>query len=424
MNHPITLPKYNITLQKKGSTTYTKMSYPVHCGIYSVLETDHHVFHFNVNNEIIRAQSKGRAWAHPHEWLKRTSGNDWVYYSTGGYTGVFEATGEYYLPNFQYPTNSILGGHPFAHKHEAISHLADSWHQLLQEIPTQYTDLPDTCRRFLRDVLANNPQTLKDKAQLLHALIGGQVSVLPPDARHVDYNIIPLTISQGCLYKCAFCKVKNSTVFTEKTQAEIKAQISGLKQLYDRDLINYNSLFLGEHDALQTSPENILYTIDQAAQAFDFTHSYITGANIFLFGSVTSLLNTSDHFFERLAERGVMSYINIGLESADQQTLDRIGKPLTEKLVQEAFWRSQDINDRFSSVEITANFIMDENLPEDHYKKILYLIREQQVHVKPKGSIYFSPLTFDRPSRSRLFEFNRIKIQSRLPTYLYIIQRF
>ena len=97
-----------------GSTAYSKMSFPVHCGIYNEIETKDFIFQFNLNSEIFRAKGKGREWAHPHEWLKRTQGNDWVYYSTGGYTGVFEATGEYYLPNFQYPTNSILGGHPFA----------------------------------------------------------------------------------------------------------------------------------------------------------------------------------------------------------------------------------------------------------------------------------------------------------------------
>ena len=410
-----------ITLFKKGATAYSKMSFPIHCGIYSEIETKDYVFQFNLNSEIFRAKGKGRDWAHPHEWLKRTSGNDWVYYSTGGYTGVFEATGEYYLPNFQYPTNSILGGHPFAL--EEINRISGSWHELLKELQVRHPDLPDTLSQFLGKVIANNPEKLEQKAQQLHAAIGGRISVLPPDARHVDYNIIPLTISEGCLYKCAFCKVKNNTVFTEKSHAEISEQISRLKQLYGHDLVNYNSLFLGEHDALQTNPERILFSIDKAHREFDFANSSVSGSNIFLFGSVTSLLNASDEFFRQLAEFHAMTYINIGLESADQQTLDKIGKPLTEKLVQEAFWRSQDINDRFPSVEITANFIMDENLPDNHYKKILQLIREQQVHVKPKGSIYFSPLAFDRPSRSRLFEFNRIKIQSRLPTYLYIIQR-
>ena len=411
-----------ITLLKKGSTAYSKMSFPIHCGIYNEIETKDFIFQFNLNGEIFRAKSKGREWAHPHEWLKRTPGNDWVYYSTGGYTGVFEATGEYYLPNFQYPTNSILGGHPFAH--EEITRISGLWHRFLLELQARQKDLPGDFGQFLNQVITNSPEKLEQKAQLLHAIIGGRISVLPPDARHVDYNIIPLTISEGCLYKCAFCKVKNKTIFTEKSNAEISAQVMCLKQLYGRDLSNYNSLFLGEHDALQTSSERILFSIDTACKEFNLDHSYLTGTNIFLFGSVSSLLNKSDDFFRRLVESGAMTYINIGLESADQQTLDRIGKPLTEKLVQEAFWRSQDINDRFPLVEITANFLMDENLPENHYKKILQLIREEQIHVKPKGSIYFSPLTFDRPSRSRLFEFNRIKIQSRLPTYLYIIQRF
>ena len=411
-----------ITLGQRGSPAYTKMSFPVHCGIYNVIETKDFIFHFNLNNEIFRAKGKGRLWAHPHEWLKRTQGNDWVYYSTGGYTGVFEATGEYYLPNFQYPTNSILGGHPFAH--EEIVLVSGSWHQVLQKTLTQHTDLPDIFRRFLKDVIANSPDILEQKAEKLRNVIGGRISVLPPDARHVDYNFIPLTISEGCLYKCKFCKVKNSTVFTEKTAAEIDEQISRLKRLYGRDLINYNSLFLGEHDALQANTGFILSSIDKACKEFSLKHSYIAGMNTFFFGSVTSLLNAPSEFFQQLEEGPGMTYINIGLESADQETLDKIGKPISEKQVIEAFQRSQHINDRFSSIEITANFIMDENLPNNHYKKILDLLREQQPRVKPKGSIYFSPLTFDQPSRSRLFEFNRIKIKSRLPTYLYIIQRF
>ncbi len=226
MNRLISLPKYNLTLQKKGSTVYTKMSYPVHCGLYSVLETDHHIFHFNLNNEIIRAKAKGDIWGHPHEWLKRTVGNDWVFYSTGGYTGVFEATGEYYLPNFRYPSNSILGGHPF--RLQEIHSLADTWHEILIELLgkvkfTLSADIPGKCSHdalldFLTKTTANTPHYLENKARKLFDIIGGRISVLPPDARHVDYNLIPLTIAQGCLYKCRFCKVKNAARFAEKDE--------------------------------------------------------------------------------------------------------------------------------------------------------------------------------------------------------------
>lgn len=411
----------SIRLKKRGSRVYTKMSFPVHCGIYNEIETEDFIFQFNLNNEILRAKGKGRDWAHPHEWLKRTQGNDWVYYSTGGYTGVFEATGEYYLPNFQYPTNSILGGHPFAQ--QEIHSLSQTWHQKLQKLQEQTNGIPPDFKFFLDDAITNSPEHLTGKAQKLHHTIGGRISVLPPDARHVDYNFIPLTISNGCLYKCKFCKVKNRAIFKEKSRDEIAKQIQELKLLYDRDIINYSSIFLGEHDALQSDPDLIFFSIETAFREFDFGQTSTPGNNIFLFGSVTSFLNATDLFFQQLDEIPAMTYINVGLESADQATLDTIGKPLTEKQIQQAFYRSQEINDRHNSIEITANFIMDGGLPENHYPKILELLRENQPRVKPKGSIYFSPLTFDQPARSRLFEFNRIKIQSRLPTYLYIIQR-
>ena len=91
-------------------------------------------------------------------------------------------------------------------------------------------------------------------------------------------------------------------------------------------------------------------------------------------------------------------YINIGLESADQETLDKIGKPISAHQVQQAFDRIQEINNRYNSIEITANFLMDETLPKNYYPKIIELIRDKQTFTKPKGTIYFSPLTFDKPN--------------------------
>lgn len=421
MSTPFFTDTCRITLEKKGSRNYSKMSFPIHCGVFSEIETNRIVFHFNLNGEIIRAKCKGGTWGHPHEWLKRTKGNDWVYYSTGGYTGVFEATGEYYLPNFDYPTNNLLGGHPFAQAE--ITGLTRSWHDEVMQVSESITHPPIPVEHFLTSALANSPALLVEKAKELSAIIGGRISVLPPDARHVDYNLIPLTIANGCLYKCRFCKVKNTLPFSEKTKGEIRDQIVRLKSLYARDLVNYNALFLGEHDALQASPELICFAIEEAFREFGFAASFIEGHNTFLFGSVTSLLGAPDQLFDELNRRSGSTFINIGLESADKETLKRLGKPISARQVREAFARMQEINDRYGHIEITANFIMDDDLPANHYPAILQLIREQLVHTKPKGTIYFSPLTFGRPSRARLFEFNRLKIESRLPTFLYIIQR-
>lgn len=412
---------------KKGSSSYQKMSYPVHCGIYSELKTTTHVFHFNGNHEILRVKALGERWNHPHEWLKRTIGNDWVYYSTGGYTGVFEALGEYYLPNQQYSTNTILGGHPF--KDSQVEDLTHGWYDILRRLRDSLKEgkIPgpsgQEVEAFLANALCNTPDLLAKKAARLHEILGGRISVLPPDARHVDYNLIPLLISRGCLYKCRFCKVKNEEPFQQLSPEQIDIQLDELQRLFAADLINYNSLYLGDHDALNADPELIITTLQKAVNILGLQASTVTGTNAFFFGSVGSLLLAKEEFFAELNQLGIKTYINIGLEAADQKALAKLGKPIDEKGVVTAFLRMLEINNRYLNIEVTANFIMDEALSAEHYPKILALIRDTLPRKQVKGAIYFSPLRFDEPSRDKLFAFNRLKIKSRLPTFLYIIQR-
>ena len=51
------------------------------------------------------------------------------------------------------------------------------------------------------------------------------------------------------------------------------------------------------------------------------------------------------------------------------------------------------------------------------------LVRDQLRFTLAKGSVYLSPLRFGRPSREVLFDFYNLKTRSRLPMFLYIIQR-
>jgi hypothetical protein len=54
---------------------------------------------------------------------------------------------------------------------------------------------------------------------------------------------------------------------------------------------------------------------------------------------------------------------------------------------------------------------------------MLQLLRDGIPRRRSKGSIYLSPLRVGRPSRSLVMDFYRLKTLSRLPTFLYIIQR-
>lgn len=418
----ISLKKCRLTLNREGADQYTKISYPLKYGIYSELETPDAVLQFNLNNELIRARGKDKGWIHPSEWLKRSVGDDWIYYSTGGYAGVFEAIGEYYLPNFPYPTNSLIGGKPF--NNPSVARITSSWHEMIKTAREALNGgISNRFESFLSDALFNTPDRLHEKADLLFETTGGRVSVLPPDARHVDYDVIPLTISEGCLYKCRFCRIKNERGFSLKSMGDIEKQLMDLKRIYGKDLINYSSIFLGEHDALNAGCDHILSAAKKAYEVLDFRHSYMREKNLFFFGSADSLMDAETRLFEGLNKLPFKTYINIGLESADQETLDRLGKPITSELVLQAFEKIHQINSSCNQIEITANFIMDDHLPEGHYPAFLKLVREKISRTKNKGSVYLSPLRIAKPSREILFKFNRLKTLSRVPTFLYIIQR-
>jgi len=418
-DHIFHTPDISIELNCHGSNEYTKVSFPVKYGLFSKIETADYIFEFNLNHEIRHAKSKKKAWIHPSEWLKRTMGNDWVYYSTGGYSGVYEALGEYYLPNLMYTTNSLLGGKPFREKE--IDTIVHHWHNIISQV--QDKGMPNRFSRWLQKVLEPTPEKLAEKANTLIDISGSRVTVLPPDARHVDYNLIPLTISDGCLYKCRFCKVKNKKKFTVRSKQDINHQLSRLKHLYRKDIINYNALFLGEHDALNSPPGLILETVEDAYNALEFKTSYMKKNYLFIFASVDSLLNKSRAFFDSLNRLPFQTFINVGLESYDQQTLDLLGKPLTPKKVRQAFEEIQAINAAASNIEISSNFVMDETLPNGHYEALMALIRKSVTRTVPKGCIYLSPLKFGSPSRQVLYEFYKLKSQSRFPTFLYLIQR-
>ncbi len=76
-----------------------------------------------------------------------------------------------------------------------------------------------------------------------------------------------------------------------------------------------------------------------------------------------------------------------------------------------------------NNIDISSNFIFDDTLPENHYSSIFNLLKKEYRLFKNKGDIYFSPLRINKPSREDLYKFYKLKSQSPVPTFLYIIQR-
>ena len=104
------LNNFTVSIEKQGPRSITKASFPLRYGKYSEIRTSDYEFLFNLNGEIKFIRGLNPKWPHPAEQLKRTDGNDWVFYSVGdksGENGIISWLGEYYLPCLPYPSNSI-----------------------------------------------------------------------------------------------------------------------------------------------------------------------------------------------------------------------------------------------------------------------------------------------------------------------------
>ncbi len=414
-----------VTDAKTGSRRFTKSSQPTRFGTYSEIRTRTHEFHFTLDGRIKFIRGLGPDWPHPFEALKRTDGNDWVYYTVGAVIeqrGIRDWLGEYYLPCFAYQSNSITNFAPYTHP--AVPGALAAWAQLYANIRmTPLENFPQQTRSFLNRVAANDDTALLAHAQKLHTIVGGQVSVLPPDTRHVDYEVIPLTIADGCLYHCRFCIVKTDQTYRPRPLESIRNQILELKTLYGRNLPNYNSLFLGHHDALAAGQERICSAAAEAFEAFGFATANIRQPRLFMFGSVDSLLRAGKALFETLEQLPFSTHINIGLESVDPKTLVHIGKPLKVARVRAAFEKMLAVNRTFDTIEISANFLIGEPLSKNHHQALTELLSGVDPGPPGKGAVYLSPLAGRQEGNALLDTFFSIKNNSRLPVFIYLIQR-
>ena len=417
-----TLNKIEISTVKSGADRFTKVSYPIRYGRWTEIKTPDYLFQFNLNGEIRHICGLNGNWPHPAEWLKRTDGNDWIYFSTGGYSGVYSTLGEYYRPCLPYPSNSVWEYDPFADPRiagatRALAELQDSLGRIAGN------RMPGNVARFCKYISRMDETALRSRADELHDIIGGRVSVLPPDTRHVDYNVIPVMIADGCLYQCKFCSIKSRQNYTLRSRRDIRQQILKLENFYGDDLPNYNALFLGNHDALAAGRDLIRLAATEAYTAFGFESSYMKSPVLFLFGSVDSFLRSDNALYEMLNRLPFYTYINIGLESADTATLKYLNKPVASKKIKMAFDGIIGINRSYPKVEVTANFLMGESLPGGHYESIIDLIRNRLDGYYSKGAVYLSPLMSNPGGLKSQQTCMKTKNLSRLPVYLYLIQR-
>ncbi len=415
-----------VIVNTRGAIAMAKGAYPARYGLYGEIRTKEFAFHFNPTGEIRYIRGLTRSWPHPWEWLKRTLGNDWIYYSVGldaGLGRVLDWMGENYIPCLPYESNAIREGTPYTDPRVAMGFSA--WSQVYATLCGSNLDaLSDNVRSFVEQVIKRNEDNaLIEQARQFHEIFGGRISVLPPDTRHVDYEVIPINIADGCLYRCTFCSVKSGAIFKPRSHDSISRQIDDMATFLGADVQNFNAIFVGNHDALAAGLDSIVFAAEKAYSAFGFTGHRAGTPSLFLFGSAGSFLKTVSADFETLNSLPYKSYINLGLESFDDPTLKKLGKPIDRDMVARSLQKMIDINERYPNVEVSANFLIGTTFTEEHLQSLQSLLGGIPKETGKRGCVYLSPLIETVHRAKVLPMFHDIRQISGLPVYIYLIQR-
>jgi len=91
--------------------------------------------------------------------------------------------------------------------------------------------------------------------------------------------------------------------------------------------------------------------------------------------------------------------------------------------MQAAFAKLLALNRTFTNIEITANFLIGAPLSQKHHERIADLLSSVEPIRPPKGAVYLSPYAGQPDGTALLETFFEIKRTSRLPVFVYLIQR-
>jgi hypothetical protein len=161
----------------------------------------------------------------------------------------------------------------------------------------------------------------------------------------------------------------------------------------------------------------------EAADAFGWGASSAARPRLYLFGSADSLLKNGNELISAIDGFPYYTHINIGFESFDATTLARFGKPLNIPQLADAFQLMLSINREYANIEISANFLLGEDLPPKHDQALIELLQSVPPRSDRKGAVYLSPLMGTRNKKALLEKFERVRDTSRLPVFVYLIQR-
>lgn len=405
-----------------GRDDWGKFSFPVWYGIPVKVRWRGYRFDFNLRGGWKWIAGAKDVWPDSQEMLKRTDANGLMYYGVETYASDYDLIKNFYIPYNNVYKFDVFPARRLEEAHvknalEAMDAFSREAGRFAREAASERP------RDFLRKVHLKSGKALAEESALLRRIMGTEIPVLPPDTIDVDYEVIPIIVADGCDYNCRFCSFKTRGALQVRGENDIRTQVAALREFYRDDLVNYNSVVLGQNDALAGGGKIVIAAAKIAYEGLNLADSFHKGpANLFMFGSVDPFLKAENPFFDDLNRLPFRTFINIGIESFDQETLSLLGKPLRAEKTEEAFRRMLAVNREWQNITVSCNFVLGTDLPRRHLEGLKRALAEEAT-VRDRGTAFLSPLFGRARRREIIAEFIGVKKSAHLPVYIYLAQK-
>jgi len=180
-----------------------------------------------------------------------------------------------------------------------------------------------------------------------------------------------IQVTEGCTYKCSFC-ISNIKQFKIREPADIKRDLDTARRVYGT---NVRKIFFLDGNAMVIPFQKLLELTKYAQTLFPKLNRIGTYAH------AKDILSKTDEELKSLSDSG-LKILYIGIESGDDELLQKTGKKVTAKQVVESFHKCFRSGITPSGTIILGLAGKDSNLAEKHIKDTANLVnRASPVHV-------------------------------------------
>ena len=262
--------------------------------------------------------------------------------------------------------------------------------------PIQSENANKTVQVYLETFSREHPETniavnfkqkiYYQKQQDLIKLTDSSPFILPPDTAEIGYNFLPVFVMRGCAGHCTGCQVSGPN-FRINSPENVNAQLKFFETNYPLSHTTYNGLLIAGEDPLFLKTKDLVDVMQRANDSFIYKGEFYSPLLLpenyykipgfaYMFASFKSLMKKNVEELKELKDAG-LRWLNLGLESADEQVLKTHFQKQDLPIVQAGIEKLEKAGINYS-LNVIVGF-GDEKIENSHLEKTAQFIVDNSI---------------------------------------------